>query len=439
MSEKLRSTISKVAYPAIALLLLLCLLSLTACAVQPAETQPAETQPTQTQPTEPADDYDYPEMKEQLTWEKINSFPIKSSDMTVEEMRKLCVDFFRFTKSALWTPKEDYKYIRNSSGDIDEFFRGTVYGSLPYVGLGTGNIYRLMDYMDEETGAVDVKAAAKVPALFGNQCSIGSYWAWGRVINSVNKEAATPHMYQANGYIRVGPYTYDDNRGKFTEDENTVDICQENGEQIMFQSYAALQPADGLVQFTTAGHVMMCASVPHVEYIAGTDQIDGEKSYLLIIDQHKKWSEGTNESGDTYLYKNYVDRKMTFQKLFDNSYLPFTYAEFLGTDPVEETICTFSHTGSTLTVSELFSSQVNANYGIADLYAVVKDASGKEVYRHAMRAQVGGCKELAFTKIGGNVETWGTLDVSNGDFTVEVIAQLATGERPTVYTGKLVP
>jgi len=424
------------------LALLICLaalLSLAACAAPPQETTAPATQPSETQPTEPVDDYEYPEIKEKLTWEKINSFPIKTSDMTVEEMRKLCVDFFRFTKSALWTPKEDYKYYRNSVGDLDEFFRGTVYGSLPYVGLGTGNLYRLMDYLDEEKGVVDVKAAAKVPALFGNQCSIGSYWAWGRVINSVQKEAATPHMYQANGYLRVGPYTYNDNRDKFTEDDNTVDICQANGEQIMFQSYALMQPADGLVQFTTAGHVMMCASVPHVEYIEGTDQIDGEKSYLYIIDQHKKWSEATNESGDTYLYKNYVDRKMTFKKLFDSSYIPFTYAEFLGTDPIEETVCTFSHSGSTISVKDLFVANVTSNYGIADAYIIVKDTAGKEVYRHAIRAQVGGAKELPFAKIGGNVETWGTLDVSSGEFTVEIVVQLATGERPTVYTGKLVP
>jgi len=423
------------------LALLLCLvtvLSMAACAAAPVETTAPATEP-ETQPTEPENTYDYPKIADKLTWEKINSFPIKRSDMTVEEMRKICVEFFRFTKSALWTPKENHKYLRNTLGDIDEFTLGTVYGSVPYVGLGTGNVYRLMDYLDEQTGVLDIKAASKVPSLFGNQCSIGSYWAWGRIINSVNKEAATPHMYQANGYFRVGPYTYEDKRDKFTEDDNTVSICKENGEQVMFQSYALLQPADGLVQFTTAGHVMMCSSVPHVEYIPGTQEIDGEKSYLYIIDQHKKWSEATNESGDTYLYKNYVDRKMTFKKLFDNSYLPFTYAEFLGTDPIEETVCTFSHTGSTITVKELFSSKVTANYGIADIYAIVKDASGKETYRHAMRTQTGGNKELAFARTAANMEKWGTLDVSAGEFTVEIVVQLATGERPTVYTGKLIP
>ena len=424
------------------LALLLCLaalLSLTACAVQPSETQPTETQPTETQPTEPVDDYDYPEIEDKLTWEKINSFPIKTSNMTEQEMRKLCVEFFRFTKTALWTPNADKKYIRNSKGTVDEILKGSVYGSLPYVGLGSGTIYRMMDYLNEETGVLDIARAAQSPTLFGNQCANGAYVAWGRLINSVDASMATSNMVVSNGYVRVGPYTYDDDRGKFMEEDNTVSICKANGEQIMFQSYAAMQPADGFVQYTTAGHVMMCSSVPHVEYIDGTDQIDGEKSDLYIIDQHQKWVEGTNESGDTFLHKNYLDRKMSFQQLFSGSYLPFTFAEFLGTDPIEETECSFSYTGDTITVKDLFAGKVTANYGISDIYAIVKDASGKEVYRHAVRSKNSSERALIMVRNSDNIDKWGTLDISNGEYTVEVVAQLLTGERPTIYQGKLVP
>ena len=82
------------------LICLAALLSLAACAAPPQETTAPATQPSETQPTEPVDDYEYPEIKEKLTWEKINSFPVKTSDMTVEEMRELCVDFFQFSKSS---------------------------------------------------------------------------------------------------------------------------------------------------------------------------------------------------------------------------------------------------------------------------------------------------------------------------------------------------
>ena len=420
------------------LALVLCLVTvllLVACAKAPAETTAPSTEAVP-ESTGPIDDYPYPKVTEKLTWDAINAFPIKTSDMTIAEMRQLCVDFFRFEKSFLWISNSDLKYPYTKSDKIDEVTKGTVYGGLPYITVGSGNVYRLMDYINEETGVVDIKRAASVPTLFGNQCSGAAYWAWGRVINSANY-GYTNTFVARNGFIKVGPYTYDENIAQFELGTDTINICKTNGEQIMFQSYAMLQPADGLVQWTTAGHVIMCTSVPHVEY-KNNGEIDGEKSYITICEQSTKWQEGTNASGDTYLYKVSHDQQKTFASLFKGSYIPFTFAEFLGTDPVEETECTFSHTGSTITTKELFASTITSNYGICDAYASIKDSTGKEVYRHAVRIKATGEKELAFTR-AGNVDKWGTLDVSNGEFTVEVTCQLATGERPVIYSGKIIP
>jgi len=414
--------------------LLLCLavlLSTAACAGDSGETTgvPEES-------TAPAEVY--PKIQQLLTWERLNAFPVKNSTMSTDELRQLCVEFFRFTKNALWTPSESKQYIKSSNGP-DEITKGTVYGGLPYVTLGTGNLYRLMDYIDEETGVVDVRGAMANPKYFGNQCSIGSYWPWARVINSADFQW-TYNMIAHNGFLPLGPYTYDTSLPRFTDDYTTEGVCKANGEQIMYQSYAQLLPADGLVQSVDEyGHAVMCSSVAHVEYVAGTDQIDGEKSYITIIDQHGKWVERTNESGDVFYHKNYLDAKRTFSALFNAHYVPFTFGEFHGSDPVEETQCHFSFTGDTITVSELFKSKVTANYGIADIYAIVKNSEGKEVYRHGIRCERAGQMEMEFKRNADYVAKWGTLDVSDGNFTVEIVAQLGTGERPTVYTGKLIP
>ena len=94
------------------LLCLVTLLSLVACAKAPAETTAPETEPSQPpESTGPIDDYPYPKINEKLTWDAINAFPIKRSDMTVAEMRQLCVDFFRFEKSFLWIPN-NYSILR---------------------------------------------------------------------------------------------------------------------------------------------------------------------------------------------------------------------------------------------------------------------------------------------------------------------------------------
>jgi hypothetical protein len=293
-----------------------------------------------------------------------------------------------------------------------------------------------MDYLDEKTGVMDLPRAMKTPWCFGNQCSYGAYWAWGRVMSSAGYDS-TLEIVVANNFVRVGPYTYDDSLPGWSAEMTTTKVCRANGEQVMFRSYAALQPADGLVCVTPGGHVIMCAEPPCVEYTDG--EIDGDNSYVRIIDQHQEWKEGTNEAGDTFLFKKFIGRKMPFRQLFNESYLPFTFREFTGEAPIADTVCAFSFTGDTITVKELFESTVTSNYGISDIYATVRNTEGKEVCRHAVRIRRGGTKHLQLIPEGDNTDRWGTLDVTNGEFTVEVTAQLSTGERPTVYTGKLVP
>ena len=398
----------------------------------PTET-PASTLETTVPAEAPGITIQYPEIREKLTWEAINAFPVKRADMTPEEMRDLCVDFFLFSKTALWIPDSSWNYVITGSGNPDEMHQGQIYGGLPYITVGGGNIYRLMDYIDEETGVVDMTEPMKEPTLFGNQCSYGSYWGWSRVVNSA-KFAYTSAMLHQNGFLRVGPYTYDDSHIRYEEGIfETRMIIQENGADIMLRSYAQMLHADGLVTSGEAGHVMMCRTDPVVVYDQ-EGKIDAAESYVYILDQHAKWVEDTNEAGDTYLHKNYINRKMTFNELMLQGYIPFTFAEFLGTDPIEETLCTFNHNGNTITPTQVNAGIVTANYGISDIYANVKDSQGNVVLSIVSRSQRP-TQELNFFK---KVTTGQWEPYTDGNHTLEVVCQLSTGERLTVYTGQLV-
>ena len=388
------------------------------------------------------EEYEYQEISDapsteilgrRLTWENLNSFPLKCEEMSLMERRMLCVNFFQFAKTALWIPDGDFSYVRNKKGTIDKMSAGEIYGGLPYIGSSTGNIYRVMDYMDEERGVVDMSEISKYPKLFGNQCSVGSYWGWARVINSANYDW-TFNMVASRGFLPVGPYTYDQSISSFN-DYSTVQICYDNGEQTMFESYAAMLPADGLTSNDpSVGHVIMCREKPHVERFAN-GSIDGENSYVYIIDQHQGWVEAENASGTVYEHKNYLKRKHTFSSLFKSNYVPITYGEFLGTDPVEETVCTFSHEESEITVDQLKQGIVTANYGISDIYVYLKDGEGKILFYKVNRANTAGKTSMDFsdTIYGPSFSKY-----TDGNYTVEVVCQLGTGERPTVYTGTLV-
>lgn len=396
-------------------------------------TETKQTRESNTNMTETKNDaYDYPEVCDKLSLEKINSFPVASSEMTTEQLRGLCVEFFAYCQSFAWTPAEDYTYtIRSKNRDVT-LYRGKVYGGLPYVTSGRGNIYRLMEYYDEETGVVDVKKAGADAVQFGNQCSFGSFWAWARVVNSA-AFGGTNHLVAKNGFLPIGPYQYDFSITEFGS-PNTKEICAANGRQIMFQSYAQLKPADGIVQSMGRGHVIMCASEPViVKNEDGT--INGEESYFTYIHQASSWSDQKQSDGTPFRAQTVPYSKKSFAETFKESYVPFTFAEFTGEDPVERSETKFSHEKETMTVEELKQSTITSNYAVSHAVVTVSDENGKELLsKTAFCTKV---NEKDFS-LGSCLYPAELSTLAKEGHPIRVTCRLSTGEIRTVYQGTLV-
>ena len=123
---------------------------------------------------------------------------------------------------------------------------------------------------------------------------------------------------------------------------------------------------------------------------------------------------------------------MSFSSLFKSYYIPFTFKEFLGTDPCEATVCTFDYEGATISIETLRTTKVSTNYAISDLYAIFRDAEGKEVATKVVRATQGSIRTMYLSSAVFAASLKKYLD---GTHTVEIICQLGTGERPTLYKG----
>jgi len=385
----------------------------------------------------------YTELTEPLSWEEINKFPIKSADMSIDELRQLCVDFFRYSKIAQWIPNDNWDFFHRSNNQgEDTLYGGMVYGGLPYIGLASSAIYRLLDYMDQETGVVNIKDAGEYPKMFGNQCAQGAYVGWSRVINSPNYEG-TPGMTKYRGFYLVGDYTYKniEKMEKWSADYGTDEVVRDEIDEFdLYEYYALMQHGDGIVYYTTAGHVVMIATDPVVVRTAD-GKIDPEESYATVIDQTPTWKEATNESGQRYEYQANVDAKWTFKYMRQHNYLPITFAEFLGLDPIEETEIRFAHQGDSITMEQLTSTDITCNYHIYDAYAAVYDSYGNEVLKLVNHSNYASNYDARFSTTPAiNDEIFGNVASlkAGGDYTVKIYAQLGTGERPTLWEGKLI-
>ena len=382
---------------------------------------------------------EFKEVKHMLTQEGIDALPMKHKDMTVAEMRDVVVQFYLYSKQIVWVAGNTLKYTVSESHGNTQLNPGLAYQGFHYESKGTGNIYRILDFMDPQTGVVDVAKLGENDYVSGNQCSSSTFWAWARVMNSSRDYLYTRYMNRTRNFIPIGDYTYDFTIEEWLDTYGTREVVNDNGDQKMFECYALTQPGDGFVYCNGGiGHtIIVTGQTVVVRNEDGT--INGEESYIIYSDQNQTTKAETNEEGDQFIAFGKYNNKRTFQKLFDTFYIPFTFKEFIGEDPVEDTDVSCSHTGTTITKEQLFSTKITANYAISDSYAAVYNENGVEVYKVAVHALFPSIYEMTITADNANKDTtvWGTWDNVKSGYTVKIFTQLGTGERPTLWEGKL--
>ena len=404
-----------------ACLLLMGMLFLCSCTKElaaPVETQMPTTQPkVQTNVAQP------------LTWEEIDSIPVANDSMTEEQLRQICLDFMRMQLTVCYTPN-DARAFQN--GSEEKWFNyGTVYAGLPYVSNCKGNLYQLMEFYDSDNGMLDV-SREDIFKIIGNQCSSSTFWAWSRVANSaLHRDTLTATRH--NGCIPVGTYTYDETMVNFA-DMHTDQICNKNGERVMFESYAQVKPADGLVAFTGSGHVLMVSGTPNVVY--GADgKIDGFQSTVTYMDQAADWSVGTQPDGSVCELQGGVDVEISFQTLFRVGYIPFTFGELNKADPVEKAEVTYSHQGETVSLAQLANSVVKSNYSISHVTLWVENDA--EVFKTIVYHSSGGYAIMELP-VDISKDRKELMELADGTHSITVQATVSTGQRFTLFQGMLV-
>ena len=140
------------------------------------------------------------------------------------------------------------------------------------------------------------------------------------------------------------------------------------------------------------------------------------------------------KNGKTYKVQGGVDKKYTFAKLFKTSYIPYTFAEFQGTDPVEQGSATLDTEKTELTLDELIGAKLTANYIISDVFVEFINADGKTVDRKEIRNGYGGIMSVELSK---GVFAAGTKKYADGKHSVRITAQIGNGEKITAWEGKL--
>ncbi len=374
-----------------------------------------------------------------ITQADIDAIPVANSSMSVDELRDICVRFMRLMNSFPWVPDTDFPY-QNKDKDV-VLPKGGVVGGLPYISLSQGTLYNFMHFYDQETGIVDVKKilSLKQPYMkvIANQCSGCTYWGWARVSNSLKYEYTT-HMIADNGCIPIGPCKIDPKIRDFMEEgRDTREICKENGEQVMYQSYANTLPGDGMnMHIIKGGHVRMVSSKPVVVYNEdGT--INGAASYVKLLEQKFKFDEKLQDNGYLIAVEGGVDRIFSFRNLMNDGYYPFTIPEFVG-KPVDKAVACSDCTAAAVTVADLEKTEIKTNYPISYLTVTVQNPAGEKLYENYIYS----CEHRVYAMPALSADALELSEIqalADGKNTVEISALVGTGETLLAYAGKLNP
>ena len=358
-------------------------------------------------------------------------------------MRKMGEFFWRAEEDVVYTLRNDILPEESDPGHKLAIRAGRLYQGVPYSFAGSTDA-AFLDYAGEsdEQGVLKVgglhwkalSGTGRQSARVGNDCSSAVMQAWSRIGNSY-RVTSTLYMVRDRGYLPVGNYAspadqYDSNR----------QVCRENGEQTMFEAYACLQLADGLVcREGGAGHALMAVSVDVVRAADGT--IDGDASIIHYMEQSRahlmaeeKYFHPERQE-DVYITFG-LDLKQTFREAFAEGYLPITCRELV--DPAPAEVPTVWDSVEQPGVDTLTEGVISSNWPIDRVDMTITNGDGKTVQHgavYALRDSRRYALELRQFAEEEPERMWGRIapeELAAGSYRCVLTCRLTTGQVFTV-------
>ena len=306
------------------------------------------------------------------------SLPVGAS---THEIRETAVRCMRDQLSVKWTPNQTIRYNKEYTLAEKDFVfeKGKVYAGLPYTSAA-GSIIQFLQYYDPETGVLTVDES-QINSLIGNVCGVSVVWGWAAVSTTLSGFFSPGEMTYAQGVVPVGEWTYDPSVTTF-HNYHTIRICQENGEDVMYRSYAQVRAGDALDScgLTSPGaHTVMAIGDARVVYTEN-GAVDPDNSCVFFQDQ-RGGAFVVEEDGQTVTYSGRTEASMSFRKLYLDGFVPLTIPELTGEKPYEAAEVTFTP-GEGEGLASVLGGTLRSNYVLCTVRLSVTDGAGRSAGDH---------------------------------------------------------
>ena len=351
---------------------------------------------------------------------------------TNRQLREMALKAMRDMLTIQWSTPKEIRYNKKGAVSGKNYWHnpGDIYCGLPYAD-GQTNLFAWLEYYNMQTGELEIEGdGVWLNDHLGNTCAGSLMWGWSAVCRSLTGVFINYNMVKKYGVLPIGDYKYNTDITTYY-DHKTRDICDENGQEKMFECYAQIQLADGITSTTTL-HTMM-STIDAVVVRDENGKIDGEKSYITLQDQaagvKDKFREEEHD-GLTYNYSGKIAFHAPFNWLWEKAYIPITTAELAGLIPYEKPWVNFA--GAGITMEQLLGGIFQSNFPmcVIKLFATDEKGNKQRLYRRSFnRGDVGTGKARAYRLLENEEEIKPAVEaLAAGTYTVSAEVTVASGE-----------
>lgn len=304
-----------------------------------------------------------------------------------ENFREAAVAQMRKQAAVVWTPEYTFTYGNkfDNWGFEKTYEAGKKYTGLPY-GSMNSSIEEFQKYLDEHRGRFAVTTDEGYYAVMGTQCNTA--------INLSYQQFYPKACEDSGGYwpaydkfigVKVGDYEVP------ADAKKGLDIMQANGEQKMYESYALADKGDvimGKNDETGVTHVRMVAEKA-VVVRAANGQINGNRSYLVCVEQTDSWDSTRKDINTTW----WMDHKYTFNSLFQSNWIAVSLECFNDNVSVIPYIALDQEITADMLSKGNLGGTVSSDYTINYMHLSIYEKSGKLVNRVVVNNAYDGKKE----------------------------------------------
>lgn len=383
-------------------------------------TRPAPTtQPTQaTQPTTPPTQATTAPTTQatQATQATQPTQPSQPQYITSDEvnLRQMVVDYMYAMANVKWKAGTTIDYSKKGASSL-KYESGKTYLGIAYNNNKTG-----LEKFASTINSAQVfnPSTTDWDQMPGNSCATSIEHAWQQVSTTVEYGWSYDMMpyFSYSGVIGIGDIDWSIYNGK-----HTATIIDRTPEQVVYEAYALMLPADCLVRYLdTGGHALMVTKNPTI--VRKSDgSIDPDNSFLYLTDQNN-----TLNKKREYPSSWTLDRKVSFKSCRNDLYLPVTIAELRDGKTLVPTASVASGLLPATLANNNFNGTVKANYCMNEVRA--------EVYRDGILVRR--VSDYPYTKTYSLANLNSALNLaalSSGNYQVKVIAEFGLG---TVVCGE---